>query len=237
MVKKVIDNNTGLLQIAIDGPVGAGKGAIAARLAKELHLVYIYTGAMYRALSLSCIRNGVDTKDVPKVLQILKNSHIELVEPDSRSIRPFKVLLNGNDVTDAIFAQDVAMGTSDVGTIPEVRKFMVKCQQEIAKGKKVVMEGRDIGFRVLPHAQLKIFLTATAEERAKRRYDQWKEKGVKKTYEEVLEETKKRDYQDTHREVDPLQKFPDMWELDSTCLSEEEVVKKIVNELKRRNLI
>jgi len=225
------------LQIAIDGPVASGKGDIAARLSKEFHLVYIYTGAMYRALALACIRAHVDGKNPQQVIDILHSITIELTEPKKTSNQSFCVLLNGEDVTEDIFDQHVAMMTSDISVIPEVRKCVVEQQQKMAEGKRVVMEGRDIGLRVLPNAQLKIYLTASVEERAKRRFLQWQEKGVKKTLEETLEDTIMRDKQDMERKTDPLQKLPDAWELDTTTLSQDEVVAQITEELQKRNLL
>jgi cytidylate kinase len=225
------------LQIAIDGPVAAGKGDIAARLSQELGLVYIYTGAMYRALALSCIQHNVPFKDGPQVVSLLEKIRIDLLVADKASALPYKVMLDDEDVTDKIFDQKVAMGTSDVGTIPEVRKIMVARQQEMAQGKSVVMEGRDIGLRVLPNAQLKIYLTASLEERAKRRWQQWQVKKVEKTYEETIEDTRERDLQDSTRATDPLQKLPDAWELDTTGLTQDEVVARIISELNKRNLL
>lgn len=225
------------LQIAIDGPVAAGKGDIAARLAKELQLLYIYTGAMYRMLALACITDGVSTKDEQGVYRVLQKSAIELVRPEKESKETFIAKLNGKDVTERIMEPDVAAGASDVAVFSPVRKEMVTRQQQIADDKPVVMEGRDIGLRVLPHAQLKVFLTASLEERAKRRFVQWKQKGIDISMEEVVKETKIRDDQDTGRATDPLQKLPDAWELDSTTLSQEEVVEAITTELTKRKLI
>lgn len=225
------------LQIAIDGPVAAGKGDIAARLAKELNLIYIYTGAMYRALSLACIRARVPFKAENQVVKLLETITIDLIEPSIDDTQPFKIMLNGENVTEAIFSRDVAMGTSDVSTLPIIRRIMVARQQAIAQGKRVVMEGRDIGLRVLPQADLKIFLTADVKERAHRRWLQWQEKGINKSLEETLEDTRMRDSQDMTRATDPLQKLPDAWELDSTGLTQDEVVKRIKTELKHRKLI
>lgn len=225
------------LQIAIDGPVAAGKGDIAARLAKKLHLLYIYTGAMYRMLALACIQEGVSLKDEQAVFAVLTKSHIELVRPEKGSKETFFAHLNGKNVTDRIMEPDVASGASDVGVFPSVRSEMVARQQKIADDKPVVMEGRDIGLRVLPNAQLKVFLTASLEERAKRRFDQWKQKGIDVAMEEVIEETKSRDAQDSGRMTDPLQKLPDSWELDSTKMQQEEVVDAIIQELTKRNLL
>ena len=224
------------LQIAIDGPVAAGKGDIASRLASDLGFLYIYTGAMYRALALACLRAGTSFKDKERVASLLDQIAIDLEEPDKDSKHPCKVLLNKRDVTERIFEQDVAMGSSDVGIIAEVRQKMVTMQQELALDKNVVMEGRDIGFRVLPNA-FKIFLTAAVEERARRRWEQFKSRGIMKTYGEVLEDTKKRDEQDLTRETDALQKLPDAWELDTTNLSQDQIVAAIKQELSNRGLL
>lgn len=230
-------HNMEYLQIAIDGPVAAGKGDIAARLAKQCRLVYINTGAMYRMLALACIEHGVSCTDAEGVLAILGKSTIDLGIPDASSSKTFLAFLNGQDVTDRILAPDVSEGSSDVAVIPEVRRRMVELQKIMAKGKPVVMEGRDIALRVLPHAQLKIYLTASLEERAKRRFRQWQEKGIAKTLEETIEDTRMRDTQDMTRQTDPLQKLPDAWELDTTGLSQEQVVDRIVEELQKRKLI
>ncbi len=225
------------LQIAIDGPVASGKGDIAARLAKELNLLYIYTGAMYRALALACIQTGISCKDAVAVKNILRTVRIDIVQPNPTDEYPYKIVLNGNDITVRITKQDAAQGASDVGTLPFVRQWMVAGQQMLADGKAVVMEGRDIGLRVLPHASLKIYLTASQEERAKRRFREWQQRGIIKTFEETLKDTKARDLQDTTREVDPLQKLPDAWELDCTNLTQIQVVDTIKRELKKRNLL
>ena len=225
------------LQIAIDGPVAAGKGDIAGRLAKELGFLYIYTGATYRMLALACIEKDIPLKDPERVLPLLQTISIELVEPDSNSQYAYKALLDDVDVTERITDQDAAMGASDVAVIPEVRQFMVKRQQEIVQSKKVVMEGRDIGLRVLPEAQLKIYLTASVAERAHRRWLQFQTKGIEKSPDEVLADTELRDNQDTTRPTDPLQKLPDAWELDTTGMTQEEVIARIKEELVRRKLL
>jgi cytidylate kinase len=225
------------LHIAIDGPVAAGKGDIASLLSKDLGFLYINTGAMYRMLALACINNHIDRKDEERVLETLKHISMELKPPSPSSDQTYQALLNGIDVTKRILEPDVAEESSDVGIHPSVRKHLVSIQKELARGKQVVMEGRDIGLRVLPQAQLKIYLTASLSERARRRYEQWKNKGINKTYEEVMEEIKDRDWQDMHRSADPLRKLPDAWELDSTGLTQQEVVEKIKAELKVRKLL
>jgi cytidylate kinase len=225
------------LHIAIDGPVASGKGDIASRLASKLNLLYIYTGAMYRALALACINHGVSCKDEKRVMNILKTLSIDITPPAAGSKYPYAVLLDGIDVSERITKQDTAQGASDVGVFSSVRRWMVKRQQEMAKGKRAVMEGRDIGLRVLPDARLKIYLTAAVTVRARRRHLQWQEKGIQKTFEETLADTKVRDLQDTTRSVDPLQKLPDSWELDTTDMDQEEVVAVIIEKLKNRKLI
>ncbi|MCX6791704.1 MAG: (d)CMP kinase [Candidatus Gottesmanbacteria bacterium] len=225
------------LQIAIDGPVGSGKSDISGRLAKELGLTYLYTGAMYRALAWICVREGVSFKDVPNVFPLLSKYSINLRPPAKDGSLGFAVWVGDTDVTDKLFTPAMSQGSSDVSTIPEVRKFMVARQQELVRGKSVVMEGRDIGLRVLPNAQLKIYLTASLEERARRRWEQYKTKDPTKTLVQEIEETKIRDTQDTSRAADPLQKLPDAWELNTTDMTQDAVVSAIIAELGRRKLI
>lgn len=225
------------LQIAIDGPVAAGKGDIAARLSREFRMIYIYTGAMYRVLALACIRAGITHTNKELVLDVLHKTKIELMEPNENSKESYKALLNGDDVTSILQNPDVSKGSSDVATIAAVRREMVARQKMMAQDKRVVMEGRDIGLRVLPQAQLKIYLTASIEERAKRRFEQWQKKGIVRSFEETLTDTKSRDEQDMKRASDPLQKLPDAWELDTTGMTQEQVVKSIKGELQRRGLL
>jgi cytidylate kinase len=225
------------LQIAIDGPVGSGKSDISNRLASKLGLIYLYTGAMYRALAWICTRERISFKDSSRVLLLLKRYTIDLRPPSKDGSRGFSVLVGSTDITDKIFTPAMSQGASDVSTIPEVRTFMVARQQELAKGKNVVMEGRDIGLRVLPDAPLKIYLTASLEERARRRWEQYKTENPTKTLEQEIEETRVRDIQDTSRAADPLQKLPDAWELDTTGMTQEMVVTAVMAELRRRKLI
>lgn len=226
-----------ILQIAIDGPVGSGKTDISIRLAKLLGFVFIYTGAMYRALALLCLQSGIDTKDAEAVYALLLKHTIDLEPPRADSALPYRVLIDSTDVTQQLFTPDIDKGASDVGVIPDVRKFMVRRQQELAQGKSVIMEGRDIGLRVLPDAGLKIYLTADPEERAKRRHEQYSKKGTMKTLEEMIEDTKFRDAQDMSRVTDPLQKLPDAWELDTTHMSQDDVIHAIMTEVHARGLI
>ncbi len=231
------------VQIAIDGPVASGKGTVAAMLAKELGFTYLYTGAMYRALALACLGEHIEAKGEEdqtfkkNVLDILSHVDISVGQPSQESNQTYVIMLNGEDVSEEIKAPDVANFTPFVAAIPEVRVFMVQRQQELAQGKSVVMEGRDITTRVLPKADLKIFLNASLEERARRRWEELKASGVVKTFEEVLEDTKQRDEKDMTRATDPLQKLPDAWELDTTGMTQDQVVEAIKTELRKRNLL
>ena len=225
------------LQIAIDGPVAAGKGDIAERLARQIGAIYLYTGAMYRALALACIQTHTDPTNAELVKKLLLQSHIDLLPATPEKHQAYKILLNGEDVTERIFKPDVVTTVPEVSKHADVREIMVTKQQLLAQGKSVVMEGRDIGKRVLPQAQLKIFLTATLEERTKRRLAQFKSKGIDKSFAEVMVETKYRDEQDTKRTADPLEKVADAWELDTTSLSQQEVIEAIFTELKKRQLL
>lgn len=227
---------TSHLQIAIDGPVASGKGTVAAILAKQLGLLYVNTGSMYRALALACIREHIDLNNEEQVLIVLKKSDIQIAGGAHKQ-NDCIVTLNGEDVSQFIITVQIGQATPKVARIPQVRQLMVIKQQEIAANSAVVMEGRDIGLRVLPQAQLKIYLTGSLDIRVQRRYEQFRNKGIVRNYEEVLEDTKKRDFEDSTRKSDPLQKLPDAWELDTTHLTQEEVVEKIETELRKRKLI
>lgn len=217
--------------IAIDGPVAAGKGTIAPRLAEKLKGFYLYTGAMYRCLALSGLKNGINLED--------KNSLISLLPQINIEFRQDRVFLNGVDVTDEIKDPKVASGSSKVAIIPKVREHMVKKQQEIAlkaitDGKIVVAEGRDTGTIVFPNAKLKVFLTANPNVRAERRLNQLKEQGLDASFDKVLSEIKERDIRDLQREVDPLVSDPSSFGyfvLDNSNLSEEETLIRIIEKL------
>lgn len=225
------------LQIAIDGPVGSGKSHVASALAKELGITYLYTGAMYRACALIAQQHTISFKDEEHIIPILQQTTIDLQPVSEESSLPCRVTVNGEDVTEALFTPELDQGASDISMLSAVRALMVKRQQEMASGRSVVMEGRDIGLRVLPNAHIKIFLTASLEERAKRRQQQYEKRGISKTFETILEETKKRDIQDTTREADPLQKLSESWEYDTTGKNPEIVIAEIIRELKKRQLL
>jgi len=219
------------IQIAIDGPSGAGKSTMAKLLSKRLGFRYLDTGAMYRALALKAIRMNIDPKDREKVVGLLPSLDIKIEYKNGNQV----ILLDGEDVSEKIRTEQVSMGASDVSAIPEVREKLVKMQQEIACDNNVVMDGRDIGTHVLPNAQIKIFLTASVEERAKRRYKELKEKGLlTRTYEELVKEIETRDYNDSHRSVSPLRKAEDAILLDTSNLSIEETVEEILKIIKMK---
>ena len=210
--------------IAIDGPAGSGKGTLAKALAEKLNLVNIDTGATYRAVALKVLREKIDLSDKDNIIKIAKKIKIDLLEGGT-------VLLDGEDVTKEIRSKEVTAIVSPISSIPEVREILVKVQRNIAKGKDVVMEGRDITTVVFPKAKYKFYLDASLESRAMRRYKENQEKGIDTTYEEVLENIKARDYNDMHKEVGSLTRTEDQIYIDTTNLTVEEevaIIEKIV---------
>ena len=216
--------------IAIDGPAGAGKSTIAKRLAKELGYYYVDTGAIYRTVAYFLDLLGVSPKDADGVERYIDELtiHIEYDEEGKQHM-----LMNGMDVTDEIRTQDISQKASLVSAHPLVREVLLDMQRDVAKAHNVIMDGRDIGTVVLPKADVKIFLTATPEVRAKRRTDELLNKGQKAEYEVVLKEIQQRDYQDTHRPIAPLKMARDSVKLDTSELDIEGVLaamKKIIGE-------
>lgn len=193
------------INIAIDGPAGAGKSSTAKLVAKKLGYIYVDTGALYRTVGLYSIRKGIDTKDAEKVIATLPDIKVELKFVDGAQ----HVFLNGEDVSKDIRTPEASMGASNVSAIPKVREFLFDLQRSIAAENNCIMDGRDIGTVVLPNADVKIFLTTSVEERANRRYKEMLEKGEEADYNDILEDIKKRDYQDSHREVAPLKQADD----------------------------
>lgn len=193
------------VNIAIDGPAGAGKSSTAKLVAKKLGYIYVDTGALYRTVGLYSIRKGIDTKNAEKVIATLPDVKVELKFVDGAQ----HVFLNGEDVSEAIRTPEASMGASNVSAIPKVREFLFDLQRKIAAEKDCIMDGRDIGTVVLPNADVKIFLTTSVEERANRRYKEMLEKGEEADYNDILEDIKKRDYQDSHREIAPLKQAED----------------------------
>lgn len=210
--------------IAIDGPAGAGKSTVAKAVAKKLGLIYVDTGAMYRALGLYLIRNIIDVNDEALVISTLDSADVSIAYENGEQV----VLLNGENVNGFIRTQEVSEMASACSAIPDVRKSMVKRQQALAKEKDVVMDGRDICEVVLPDARTKIFLTASADVRAKRRYDELKAKGVECDFEEIKADIIKRDDRDMNRAASPLRKTDDATLVDTSDMSVEEVIDRIV---------
>jgi len=210
--------------IAIDGPAGAGKSTIAKKVSAKLGYIYLDTGAMYRAVALKAIQSGMDTKNQQGLAGIMDKLDIAISHDNNLQ----KIFLDGADVSEAIRTAEVSAGASNVAAFPEVRLKMVELQRRIAAGADVVMDGRDIGSYVLPDADLKIFLTASVEERARRRFEELLQKGQQVTFEAVRQEMVQRDENDSSRALAPLIKVPDAIEIDSTALEIEEVVEKII---------
>lgn len=194
-----------MISVAIDGPSGAGKSSLAKRLAADLGYVYVDTGAMYRSIGLYAVRQGVDLHDADAVAALLPGIQLDirLVEGAQH------VYLNGEDVSEAIRAEEIGMAASAVSAHPQVRAFLLETQRGLAANQNVLMDGRDIGTVVLPQATVKIFLTASVEARAQRRCKELQEKGQPAELETVLADIRQRDYQDTHREVAPLKQADD----------------------------
>ena len=216
--------------VAVDGTAGSGKGTITKIVAEKLNLVTIDTGAMYRCVTLAMLENNAGIEDSNRINSILKDIKIEFVDDkDSK-----KVFLNGEDVTLKIRSKEVNEFVSPVSTVKQVRECMANMQREMAKTIDVIMEGRDIGTNVFPNADVKIYLDATPEERAKRRFKQNEENGIEISYDEILKNVKERDYIDSHREIAPLSKAPDAIYIDSTEMTIEEVVETVTNIIKEK---
>ena len=215
--------------IAIDGPAGVGKSTVAKRLASELQFTYVDTGAMYRAIALYYIE-----KDLP-VDESTVVKHLDEIEIELEYIQDVQnIFLNGKNVTDFIRTPEVSTGSSKVAVIGDVRKKLVKLQREIGRKQNVIMDGRDIGTRVFPNADVKLFLTASCEERAKRRMLEMREKGIEISYEEILEGIRFRDKNDSGREIDPLRPANDAIIIDNTHESLEQTVDRIKTIIKER---
>ncbi|RQP15696.1 (d)CMP kinase [Parapedobacter defluvii] len=213
--------------IAIDGYSSCGKSTLAKALAKELHFVYIDSGAMYRAVTLYFIRNGIPITDTEKVTQALAVIHIDFHNENGRTV----ILLNGEDVSEEIRQMYVSDYVSEVSAVKAVRSAMVAQQQQLGQRRNIVMDGRDIGTTVFPDADLKIFMTADPKVRAERRYLELKNKGENITLEEVFENLAHRDYIDTTREESPLVRAEDAIVLDNTDLNEEEQLQFVIDRL------
>ncbi len=219
-----------MIRIAIDGPGGAGKSTVAKALAKELGFIYVDTGALYRSIGLFMLKNNVDIKDTEKVVSLLGSFTLELKFIDGKQV----ILLNGEDVGDTIRTPEVSMAASAVSAIKEVRAYLLDTQRDIAMRNNVIMDGRDIGTVILPYAEVKVFLTASPEARARRRYDELISKGQKVSYEDVYREMEERDKNDSTRDIAPCVPAEDAILLDNSNLDLEGTKDAILKIVKKK---
>ena len=216
-----------MIQIAIDGPSGAGKSTIAKAVAQKLGFVYVDTGALYRTVGWAALCRELDYHDEAAVEPMLAEIQVDLVYENGVQ----KVLLDGVDVSSEIRLPESSMAASGVSALPSVRAFLLQTQRDIASRNNVLMDGRDIGTVVLPNAQVKIFLTASAEKRAERRFVELQEKGVETTFKEVLDDMNQRDYNDSHRAIAPLKPADDAWLIDTSELDLEQSIQAILDHI------
>ncbi|MBS7240418.1 MAG: (d)CMP kinase [Acetatifactor sp.] len=212
------------INIAVDGPAGAGKSTIAKLVAKKRNLIYVDTGAMYRAMALLMIRNGVDLSDTERIISLAETADISIAYEKGEQV----VLLNGENVNAFLRTEAVGNAASAVSAIGAVRKKLVQLQQQLAAKSDCIMDGRDIGTCVLPDASCKIYLTASSAVRAKRRFDELTAKGEECDYDKILADIEARDYRDMHREISPLKQAPDAILVDSSDMTVEDVVDRII---------
>ena len=219
-----------MINVAIDGPAGAGKSTIAKAAAAELGYIYIDTGALYRSIALQALKvNSLDSLTDDEIISCLDDIKLELKFIGNSQ----RVFLNDEDVSEKIRTAEVSMGASRVSAVPKVREFLFELQKKNAEENNVIMDGRDIGTVVLPNADLKIFLTASAEERASRRYLEMKQKPDCPSYQQILDDIIKRDYDDSHRKISPLKKADDAVEIDTTNMSADEVIRCITDMIRK----
>ena len=214
-----------IINIAIDGPAGAGKSSVAKEVSKRLGFIYIDTGALYRAIAYYVYSKGVQDFATEKVVPLLDEVNIELKYIQDVQ----RVFVNGIDVSDYIRTPNISLGASKVSAIPEVRSFLLYLQRDIARTNSVIMDGRDIGTVVLPNADLKIFLTASPEERANRRYNQLKDTPNCPCWEQILEDINQRDYNDIHRDIAPLKQSEDAILLDTSDMTQDQTITHILS--------
>lgn len=214
-----------MVSVAIDGPAGAGKSTIAKMVSKELGYIYVDTGALYRSIGYFVLTNGGDIDDADSVISFLPQINVEIKFLDGVQ----HVFVNDEDVSDKIRTEEVSQAASKASAIPEVRAFLLDLQRSFAKKYNIVMDGRDIGTVVLPEATVKIFLTASAEERANRRYLEQKERGYDVNYDDILADIKERDYRDMNREIAPLKCADDAIYLDTSPNTREMSIKAVLD--------
>lgn len=212
------------MNIAIDGPAGAGKSTIAKAVAKRLGYIYVDTGAMYRGIGLYALEHGADPKSAKEVGDILDDIAVSIEYKDGEQ----RLMINGEDVSDRIRTPEVSAAASDVSALPAVREKLLDLQRELAKNNDAVMDGRDIGSFVLPNAEVKIFLTASADVRARRRYDELVQKGIKAEFSEVKADMEQRDKNDSTRKASPLVMAEDSILVDTTDMDIERTIEKII---------
>ncbi len=217
------------IAIAVDGPAGAGKSTISKIAAKEMGFIYVDTGALYRTIAYAALLAKIKPEPSPQVDNLLKQIKIELTLNENKEQI---VLLNGEDVSSKIRTPEISMIASAISAVPSVRDFLLELQRDIARNNNVIMDGRDIGTVVLPHAQIKIFLTASPEERAQRRYEEHILKGLDVEYESILQDVVKRDYNDSHRKIAPLKPANDSIIIDTTGNTFEESVNLLIAVMK-----
>ena len=217
--------------IAIDGPGGAGKSTLAKAVAKKLNILHVDTGAIYRTIGYAAFSRGLDAKDESQIAPLLKEIQIDMAFDENSGQ---KMLLDGKDVSTEIRLPEISMYASNVSALPCVRAYLLEMQRDIARKRSVIMDGRDIGTVVLPDAGLKIFLSASAECRAQRRYRQLQEKGIQEPYADVLRELEQRDYDDTHRAVAPLKAAPDAVHIDTSDLTLDESIDAVCAAIRAR---
>lgn len=216
--------------VAVDGPAGSGKGTITKRIEKEMGLINLDTGATYRCVALETIRHGLKAENEKEIIELLNNMQIKIEKQDGKDV----IYLNGEDVSKKIREMPVSKMVSQISAIIPVREKLVEIQREMVKGKNVIAEGRDIGTVVFPNANLKIYLDANEEVRAKRRYNECVEKGMKTTYQEVLENIITRDTNDKNKKYGALKKADDAILIDTSNMSIDEVVEKVKKEIKAK---
>lgn len=227
-------SNPSHFAVALDGPAGAGKSTIARRVAQEMGIVYVDTGAMYRAIGLFVARQGLDTRDPDCVLPQLAHIRISTAyDPEKGQ----QIFLNGEDVSQTIRSPEMSMAASNVSSLPQVRAFLLEQQRQMAREQSVIMDGRDIGTVVLPDAEVKVFLTASPEARAERRMRELEQRGTPEPYEKVLAEIRQRDYNDSHRAAAPLRQAEDAVVLDTTELNFQESEAALLRIIRERGTL
>lgn len=217
------------INVAIDGPAGAGKSSISRKAAERLGFIYVDTGALYRTVGVSAMRKNVDMESDEAIASVLPQTKVEMKFIDGEQ----KMFLCGEDVSKEIRFPEASMAASRVSAVPAVRDFLFSLQRELAENNDCIMDGRDIGTVVLPNAQVKIFLTASPEKRADRRCKELKEKGIEANYEEVLSDIVKRDYNDSHRAIAPLKPAQDSILVDTSDIGLEESIELVIDTIKR----